>query len=184
MFALLWLFSLICLLGAMLGEVRFCKNKIRKTFFRVLLCTLLSAAIFALMTDTIFFFRGGICKTEKITLSQTEITDRFGFMTVNGIYRSVGSHFKKQTMIFAESANNTEIRTVDFDKLLKTHAVSFWYLPFTKFILKMEVALTDANAETKTYDIFRSANASMENTCIFCYAVFTFFILLYPCGKR
>lgn len=103
---------------------------------------------------------------------------------MNGHYWSVGGHFERKNMITSEKPAYTEIRMVDFDTLIKKEKMILYYLPVTKFLIRMETEITDGNSEKKQYEVFSAGDSANENRCIFYFFVFCFIILLFPNSRR
>ena len=127
------------------------KNKYLRCMAWVL--ALLVIIIFA--TDFVAYLNGGVKSSEYVTISQSVEDSFIGYFKVNDKYWGIGGNFQKQRIITATNPKNTEIRVIHIESFLKENLCTIYYLPISKFIIKIEIPITDGNLHTDNFIFFK-----------------------------
>ena len=110
---------------------------------------LLVIIIFA--TDFVAYLSGGVISAEHVTLSQPDEDNFIGYFTVNDKYWGIGGNFQDHRIITATTPKDTEIRVIHTEPFLKENLCTIYYLPVSKFIIKIEIPITDGNLHTDNF---------------------------------
>jgi hypothetical protein len=139
MFVLLLITALICILTTALIRCQSIKwLYCRYTVSIVLaLVIVLSSAGFAI--DLISYLNGGIKTTQCATLSKTKLTENLYCFTVDNAYWSIGHDVKNYKMITIRYPKNMEIRFVEMDIFSEKNELIIYYLPLSKYFIKIKV---------------------------------------------
>ena len=114
---------------------------------------LLVIIIFA--TDFVAYLNGGVKSSEYVTISQSVEDSFIGYFKVNDKYWGIGGNFQKHRIITATNPKNTEIRVIHIESFLKENLCTIYYLPISKFIIKIEIPITDGNLHTDNFIFFK-----------------------------
>lgn len=90
-------------------------------------------------TELIAYLNGGITSTEYLSISQSHTDNPVGYFTVNNKYWGIGGNFQQRKMILIQNEKDTEIRFVQPENFLNEKKCTIYYLPISKFIMKIEV---------------------------------------------
>lgn len=178
MFVFFTLLAGICIAVSLLIGCQFIKHRYVRGIVSVLTVLIIVSSSVVLAIDFTSCLNGGVKVTEKITLSQKKITKSLDCYTINNRYWSVGGNFQEYEMLSAIKPKNMEIKTVKLDTLIKEHEFIIYYLPITKFIVKMEVPMIDGDSEVSNYEFMESGYYMYENKLISYVAVLSFVIML------
>ena len=139
MFALLLISGLICILSATLMGCQYIKwwNCRYMVSIILMLAIILSSAGFAI--DLISYLKGGVKTTQYATISKTKLTENLYCFTVDNAYWSIGPDVKKHKMITIRYPKNMEIRFVEMDILSEENELIIYYLPISKYFIKIKV---------------------------------------------
>ena len=95
-----------------------------------------------LATEFIAYLNGGITCTEYLSITQPQADNPVGYFTVNDKYWGIGGNFQQRKMILIQNEKDTEIRFVQAENYLNKNKCTIYYLPISKFIMKIEVHTT------------------------------------------
>ena len=107
------------------------------------------------VTDFVAYLNGGVKSTEYVTISQSVEDSFIGYFKVNNKYWGIGGNFQKHRIITATNPKNTEIRVIHTEPFLKENLCTIYYLPISKFIIKIEIPITDGNLHTDNFIFFK-----------------------------
>ena len=140
MFVLLLIIALICILSATLMGCQSIKwwNCRYAVSIVLLLVIVLSYAVFAI--ELISYLKGGIKTTQYATLSNTKLAKNIYYYTVDNRYWSIAPNIQKYKMITIRNPKNTEIRFVKTDILPMEDEYTIYYLPISKYFIKIEAS--------------------------------------------
>lgn len=127
------------------------KNK----YFRYTACVLALLVIIISTTDLIAYLNGGVKTTEYVTISQPDKDNSIGYFTVNDTYWGIGENFQTHKIITVTKQKNTEIRVIHIESFLKENLCTIYYLPISKFIIKIEIPITDGNLQTDNFIFYK-----------------------------
>ena len=127
------------------------KNK----YLRCMACVLALLVIIISATDFVAYLNGGVKTTEYVTISQLDKDNTTGYFTVNDKYWGIGGNFQKHRIITATNPKNTEIRVIHIESFLKENICTIYYLPISKFIIKIEIPITDGNLHTDNFIFYK-----------------------------
>ncbi len=111
--------------------------------------------IIMLATDFVVFLNGGVTSTEYLTILQPDTDNSIGYFTVNDEYWGIRGSFPHHKMIMSPNPKNTEIRFVQADSFLKENECIIYYLPSSKFIIKIETPLVDGNLKIHNFIFYK-----------------------------
>jgi len=120
---------------------------------KYVVCIIRLLIMIILATEFIAFLNGGITSTEYLLITQPQVDNPAGYFTVNDKYWGIGGNFQQRKMILIQNEKDTEIRFVQAEDYLNKNKCTIYYLPISKFIMKIEVPLTT----TKTPQDFHPA---------------------------
>lgn len=92
--------------------------------------------------EFIVYLNGGITSTEYLLITQPQADNPAGYFTVNDKYWGIGGNFQQRKMILIQNEKDTEIRFVQAEDYLNENKCTIYYLPISKFIMKIEVHTT------------------------------------------
>ena len=118
-------------------------------------CVLVLLVIIISATDFVAYLNGGVKFTEYVTISQHDEDNSIGYFTVNDKYWGIGGDFQTHRIITATNPKNTEIRVIHTEPFLKENLCTIYYLPISKFIIKIEIPITDGNLHTDNFIFYR-----------------------------
>lgn len=118
-------------------------------------CVLALLVIIIFATDFVAYLNGGVKSTEHVTLSQPDTGKFIGYFTVNNTYWGIGGNFQTHRIITATNPKNTEIRVIQTESFLKENLCTIYYLPISKFIMKIEIPITDGNLQTDNFIFYK-----------------------------
>lgn len=127
------------------------------------------------------YFKGGLTAViTKVNISQVNIGENADFFNVNGRFWSVHANDMTtgHTMITAQNPTNMEIRTIPAESLLEKQFI-ISYLPISRYIIKMQVPITDINNITKNFNCFSSEWWNFENEVVRAVLIVAFGMLIY-----
>lgn len=107
------------------------------------------------VTDFVAYLNGGVKSTEYVTISQSVEDSFIGYFKVNNKYWGIGGNFQKHRIITATNPKNTEIRVIHTEPFLKENLCTIYYLPISKFIIKIEIPITDGNLHPDNFIFFK-----------------------------
>lgn len=107
--------------------------------FKYVVCIITLLIMIILATEFIAYLNGGITSTEYLSISQPQADNPAGYFTVNGKYWGIGGNFQQRKMILIQNEKDTEIRFVQAEDFLNENKCTIYYLPISKFIMKIEV---------------------------------------------
>lgn len=107
------------------------------------------------VTDFVAYLKGGVKSAEYVTLSQPDTGKFIGYFTVNDTYWGIGGNFQMHGIITATNPKNTEIRVIHTEPFLKENLCTIYYLPISKFIIKIEIPITDGNMNTDNFIFYK-----------------------------
>ncbi len=129
--------------------------KIKNEYFRYTACVLALLVIIISATDFVAYLNGGIKTEEYVTLSQPVEDNSIGYFTVNDTYWGIGEKFQAHKIITATNPKDTEIRVIHTEPFLKENLCTIYYLPISKFIIKIEIPITDGNLHTDNFVFYK-----------------------------
>ncbi len=118
-------------------------------------CVIALLVIIISATDFVAYLNGGVKFTEYVTISQPDEDNSIGYFTVNDKYWGIGGDFQTHRIITATNPKNTEIRVIHTEPFLKENLCTIYYLPISKFIIKIEIPITDGNLHTDNFIFYR-----------------------------
>lgn len=127
------------------------KNK----YLRYMAWVLVLLVIIISLTDFVTYLNGGVKTTEYVTISQLDKDNTTGYFTVNNKYWGIGGNFQKHRIITATNPKNTEIRVIHIESFLKENLCTIYYLPISKFIIKIEIPIADGNLHTDNFIFYK-----------------------------
>ena len=127
------------------------KNK----YLRCMACVLALLVIIISLTDFVAYLNGGVKSSEYVTISQSVEDSFIGYFKVNDKYWGIGGNFQKHRIITATNPKNTEIRVKHIESFLKENLCTIYYLPISKFIIKIEIPITDGNLHTDNFIFYK-----------------------------
>ncbi len=102
-------------------------------------CIIAALTMILLATEFIAFLNGGVTSTEYLSIAQAD--NPAGYFTVNNKYWGIGGNFQQKKMILIQNEKDTEIRFVQAEDFLNKNKCTIYYLPISKFIMKIEVGV-------------------------------------------
>ena len=114
----------------------------------------ITASVCVLIIDFTAYIKGGHTVTGHITLSQTKVTQSLDYFTVNNTYWGINGNFKDTITITAKTSDSIKFNMTQVDSLIKRNAFIIYYLPVSKFIIKMEVLIPKRNLNIIPYKFF------------------------------
>jgi len=118
-------------------------------------CVLTLLVIIISATDFVAYLNGGVKTTEYVTISQPDKDNSIGYFKVNDKYWGIGGNFQTHRIISATNPKNTEIRVIHTESFLKENLCTIYYLPISKFIIKIEIPITDGNLQTDNFIFYK-----------------------------
>ena len=112
------------------------------------------ASVCVFTIDLTAYIKGGHAVTGHIILSQTNITKSLDYFTVNNTYWGVDGNFKDTITITAVTPDSIRFNTTQVDSLIKRNEFIIYYLPVSKFIIKMEVLIPKRNSNIIPYTFY------------------------------
>lgn len=125
--------------------------KIKNKYLRCMAWVLALLVIIISVTDFVAYLNGGVRSSEYVALSQPVEDNSIGYFTVNDKYWGIGGNFQTHRIITATNPKNTEIRVIHTEPFLKENLCTIYYLPISKFIIKIEISITDGNMNTDNF---------------------------------
>ena len=110
-----------------------------------------------LATEFIAYLNGGITSTEYLSISQSPTDNSAGYFTVNNKYWGIGGNFQQRKMILIQNEKDTEIRFVQAENYLNKNKCTIYYLPISKFIMKIEVGCSKMCTPHKAKEMLNKA---------------------------
>jgi len=156
MFILFLYIAIACTAISIFICCRFIKQRFLKYTIRALSVLVVTAYVCVFTVDLTAYIKGGHTATSHITLSQTNITKSLDYFTVNNTYWGVDGNFKETITITAITSNSIKFNTTQVDSLIKKNEFIIYYLPVSKFIIKMEVLIPKRNSNVIPYKFFES----------------------------
>lgn len=129
--------------------------KIKNKYFRYTACIIALLVIIISATDFVAYLNGGVKTTEYVTILQLDKDNSIGYFTVNDKYWGIGGNFQTHRIITATNPKNTEIRVIHTESFLKENLCTIYYLPISKFIIKIEIPITDGNLQTDNFIFYK-----------------------------
>jgi len=123
------------------------KNK----YVKCTACMVMLSIIIISVIDLVAYLNGGVTSTEYITLSQTNTGNFIGYFTVNDTYWGIDGDFGEVKMISATNPNDTEFRFIKTNSFLKDNMCIVYYLPISKFIIKIEIPITGGDSKIRNF---------------------------------
>lgn len=127
------------------------KNK----YLRCMAWVLALLVIIISVTDFVAYLNGGVKSSEYVTISQSVEDSFIGYFKVNNKYWGIGGNFQKHRIITATNPKNTEIRVIHTESFLKENLCTIYYLPISKFIIKIEIPIKDGNLQTDNFIFYK-----------------------------
>ena len=118
-------------------------------------CVVALLVMFISVIDFVAYLKGGVKSSEYVTLSQPVEDNSIGYFKVNEKYWGIGGNFQKHRIITATNPKNTEIRLIHTESFLKENICTIYYLPISKFIIKIEIPITDGNLHTDNFIFYK-----------------------------
>lgn len=156
MFLLFLYIAIACTAISIFICCRFIKHRFLKYTIRALSVLVVTAYVCAFTIDLTTYTQGGHTVTGHITLSQTNITKSLDYFSVNNIYWGVDGNFKDTITITAITSDGIKFNVTQVDSLIKRNEFIIYYLPASKFIIKMEVLIPKRNSNVIPYKFFES----------------------------
>jgi len=156
MFILFLYIAIACTSISIFICCHFIKHRFLKYAVRTLSILVVTVCFCAFTIDLTAYTQGGHTVTGHITLSQTNITKSLDYFTVNNTYWGVDGNFKETITITAITSNSIKFNTTQVDSLIKKNEFIIYYLPVSKFIIKMEVLIPKRNSNVIPYKFFES----------------------------
>ena len=129
--------------------------KIKNKYFRYTACIIALLVIIISATDFVAYLNGGVKTTEYVTILQLDKDNSIGYFTVNDKYWGIGGNFQTHRIITATNPKNTEIRVIHTESFLKENLCTIYYLPISKFIIKIEIPIKDGNLQTDNFIFYK-----------------------------
>lgn len=129
--------------------------RIKNKYFQYVACVIALLVIIISVTDFVAYLNGGVKSSEYVTLSQPVENNLIGYFTVNNKYWGIGGDFQKHRIITATNPKNTEIRVIHTEPFLKENLCTIYYLPISKFIIKIQIPITDGNMNTENFIFYK-----------------------------
>ncbi len=105
------------------------------------LCLITAITIIMFLADFVVYLNGGVTSTEYLSITQPQADNPVGYFTVNDKYWGIGGKFQQRKMILIQNEKDTEIRFVQAEDYLNENKCTIYYLPISKFIMKIEVGV-------------------------------------------
>ena len=157
MFVLFLLITIACIATSISFICcRLIKHRFIKYMVRLITLLVISESVCVFTIDLISYIKGGCTATGHITLSQTKITQNLDYFIVNNTYWGVDGNFKDTITITAVTSDSIRFNTTQVDSLIKRNEFIIYYLPVSKFIIKMEVLIPKRNSNVIPYTFFES----------------------------
>jgi len=154
MFVLLLLIAVACTAVSIFICCSFIKHRFLKYVIRALTLLVIMASVCVFTIDLTAYIKGGHAATGHITLSQTNITKSLDYFTVNNTYWGVDGNFKETITITAQTRDSIKFNVTQLDSLIKRNEFIIYYLPVSKFIIKMEVLIQKRNSNIIPYTFY------------------------------
>ena len=156
MFILFLYIAIACTAISIFICCRFIKQRFLKYTIRALSVLVVTAYVCAFIIDLTAYIKGGCTVTGHITLSQTNITKSLDYFTVNNTYWGIDGNFKDTITITAITSDGIKFNVTQVDSLIKRNEFIIYYLPVSKFIIKMEVLIQKRNSNIIPYKFFET----------------------------
>jgi len=163
MFVLFLYIAIACTAISILICCRFIKHRFLKYTVRALSMLVVTAYVCMFTIDLTAYIKGGYTVTGHITLSQTNITKSLDYFTVNNTYWGIDGNFKDTITITAVTPDSIKFNVTQVDRLIKRNEFIIYYLPVSKFIIKMEVLIPKRNSNIIPYKFFESRYIDSKN---------------------
>jgi len=154
MFVLLLYIAIVCTAVSIFICCRFIKHRFLKYTVQALSMLVVTAYLCMFTIDLTAYIKGGHTVTGHITLSQTKITKSLDYFTVNNTYWGVDGNFKETITITAQTRDSIKFNVTQLDSLIKRNEFIIYYLPVSKFIIKMEVLIPKRNSNIIPYTFY------------------------------
>jgi len=154
MFVLFLFIAVACTAVSIFICCSFIKQRFLKYVIRTLTLLVVTASVCMFTIDLTAYIKGGCTVTGHITLSQTNITKSLDYFTVNNTYWGVDGNFKDTITITAVTPDSIKFNVTQVDRLIKRNEFIIYYLPVSKFIIKMEVMIQKRNSNIIPYKFF------------------------------
>ncbi|MBE7054769.1 MAG: hypothetical protein E7392_01485 [Ruminococcaceae bacterium] len=154
MFVLLLLIAVACTAVSIFICCSFIKHRFLKYTVQALSMLVVTAYLCMFTIDLTAYIKGGHTVTGHITLSQTKITKSLDYFTVNNTYWGVDGNFKETITITAQTRDSIKFNVTQLDSLIKRNEFIIYYLPVSKFIIKMEVLIPKRNSNIIPYTFY------------------------------
>ena len=156
MFILFLYIAIACTAISIFICCRFIKHRFLKYTVQALSMLVVTAYICMFTIDLTAYIKGGHTVTGHITLSQTNITKSLDYFTVNNTYWGIDGNFKETITITAETRDSIKFNVTQVDSLIKRNKFIIYYLPVSKFIIKIEVLIQKRNSNIISYKFFEA----------------------------